>query len=72
MHKPLTNKDKWIIAAINALLFLILSSPFMFTLTDGIARLMGLSFADSFGCPTTLGLIAHGLVFLLINRALMR
>lgn len=49
------------------LLFFIISNPLTYKLTDSLIG--GLStFA---GCPTTLGLVVHAIVFGIIVRALM-
>ncbi len=66
-NKPMTNKDKWIISIISALLFVILSCPYSFQLSSKICHTVGLN-----GAPTILGVILHGIIFLLIIRLLIR
>lgn len=51
--------------------FLIVSLPFTYKLTDSLLGGIIGRLANSSGCPTTLGLIVHSLVFGLIVYALM-
>jgi len=71
-NKHVTSKDKWIISIISGLLFLLIASPFLFTLVNDITKRVGLTVASASGCPTTSGLLLHALVFILITRILMR
>lgn len=61
---------KWKASLIVAILFLIISHPSMYTLTNSIlgAQIGPLSAG---GCPTKKGLIVHAIVFLLLARASM-
>jgi len=53
------------------IVFLIISSPLTYKLTNGVlGRILG-KLADPSGCPTTLGLFVHSLVFGLIIYGLM-
>nr|WNL49763.1 transmembrane domain containing protein [Marseillevirus sp.] len=70
--KPYTSKDKWIVSAIAGVLFLIVASPFLFKIMNGLTGIFGISIADpDTGAPNLLGLILHGVVFMLIVRLLM-
>jgi len=51
--------------------FLIISSPFTYKLTNGLLGGIIGKLADGSGCPTMLGLIVHSLVFGLIVWGLM-
>jgi hypothetical protein len=51
--------------------FLIISSPFTYKLTNGLLGGIIGKLADTSGCPTTLGLLVHSLVFGLIVWGLM-
>ena len=62
-----STQQKLYITAISAGLFLIISSPFMYKLTNKL----GLKTSNASGCPTTLGLIIHSLLFALIVYLLM-
>lgn len=67
--KP-TSNQKWLIALIAGLLFLLIGSPFLYRLVDGLLRGLVGPIAEN-GCPTMLGLVLHAVVFLLVVRALM-
>ena len=71
MSNPATNKDKWIISIIAGLIFLVISSPFMYKLTNDLAASFGQVTAFG-GSPTMFGLVLHTVVFLLVVRLLMR
>lgn len=70
-----TGLEKWMCSLYLAVLFLIVSAPVTYKLTD---KLFGkLCFGKlcvlctSNGCPTTCGLLIHALVFLLLVRLSM-
>ncbi len=72
-EKLYTNKDKWLVAVLAALLFLLIASPWAYRVTNSIFEGIGLKTAQTKdGCPTGTGQLIHGVVFLLIVRALMR
>ncbi len=53
------------------IVFLLVSLPFTYKLTDGLlGRIIG-RLADSHGCPTMLGIFVHAIVFGLIIFLLM-
>lgn len=68
--KPYTNKDKWIVSIISGILFLIIASPFLFSVVNDMVGIFGIKTANN-GCPTIGGLILHSIVFILIVRAIM-
>jgi hypothetical protein len=70
--KPYTSKDKWIISMIGGLMFLLISSPFLYEAVDALTSSFGLNIADEKGCPNLGGLIVHTSVFILVTRLLMR
>ena len=74
MHKPYTAKDKWIVAIIAGLLFLLISSPFFFSIINKFTSFafFGLNTTDSSGAPNLIGLVLHSLIFIIIVRTLMR
>jgi hypothetical protein len=53
------------------IVFLIISLPFTYKLTNGLLGGIIGKLADSTGCPTTLGLFIHAIVFGLIIYGLM-
>ena len=60
--------DKKISATIQSMIiFIIISLPITYKLTNSILGKL----ADHYGCPTTLGLIVHAIVFGLIVFGLM-
>lgn len=62
------SKDQWIAAFLVGLLFVVISSPYLYTVIDGFGI-----FQDSIdGSPTPQGLILHTLVFTLLVRTLIR
>lgn len=64
--------DKKISATIQSvIIFLIISAPFTYKITNSILGNIIGKLADSSGCPTTLGLIIHAIVFGLIVYSLM-
>lgn len=68
-----SNSEKWLCAAIFALLFIVISHPAMYKLVNMIySSISGASFAvsDAAGCPTTFGLILHTIVFFLLARGI--
>jgi len=70
--KPYTSKDKWIVSMIGGLLFLLISSPFLYEAVDALTSTFGLKIAGDQGCPNLAGLILHTSVFILVVRLLMR
>lgn len=54
------------------IVFLVISAPFTYKLTDGLLGGLVGSLASASGCPTTLGLVVHSLVFGLIVYGLMQ
>lgn len=61
-------QQKLMISFISALTFFIISNPQTYMLTSG---LLGRAIASPNGCPTTLGLFVHSLVFLLVTWGMM-
>jgi len=55
----------------SVIVFLIISLPFTYKLTNGLLGGIIGKLADGSGCPTMLGLIVHSLVFGLIVWGLM-
>ena len=70
--KPYSSKDKWIVSIMACLLFLLISSPFLYRVTNSITSSMGFEIASNNGRPNVLGLVIHSVVFLLIVRLMMR
>lgn len=71
-EKQLTSKDKWVIALLSGLLFLLVASPFLFNAMNSLTSSFGMTIADGGGCPNLGGLMLHAIVFMLVVRLLMR
>jgi hypothetical protein len=74
LNLKLTNQQKWIGALVAGLLFLILSSSFAYQLTNKLFTAIGgpkASTVTAGGQPTTLGLISHTIVFILLLRLIL-
>tara|TARA_A100001388_G_C28773158_1_gene505271 strand:+ start:1199 stop:1438 length:240 start_codon:yes stop_codon:yes gene_type:complete len=56
--------------AVSMLVFMLVSAPMTYKLTNGLARNVGLKLAESNGCPTMTGLAVHALVFVLLKDVL--
>lgn len=59
---------KWKISLFSLLIFLIVVHPFTYQLTDSILGQFVGRISQGGGCPTSTGLMVHGLVYLLIVR----
>ena len=62
---------KWQISIFSALIFLLVINPYTYKITQNLlGRFLG-KIANSNGCPTTLGLIIHTIVYILLVRGSM-
>lgn len=70
----LNEKQKLVISGMFALLFFILNHPLVYKLVNGIVSLItGPGVISNFsGCPTTLGVTVHSIVFLMLCRAVLQ
>ena len=74
LNLKLSNQQKWLGAIVAGLLFLILSSSFVYQLTNKLlTSLFGPKAAtiSAGGAPSTLGLILHTVVFILLLRLIL-
>lgn len=69
--KPYSSSDKWTASFMLGLLFLLVSSPFTYSLTNTITKGVGFAISDSQGCPNLAGLILHTIVFILLLRLML-
>jgi hypothetical protein len=53
-------------AVIVALLFLIFSSPIVYSITDKFGQYVGYPYLDARGCPTHVGRFVHAVVLLVV------
>jgi hypothetical protein len=69
VDNPLTNSEKWIIALFFGILFLLISLPFAFYLSNSVAVSLGVPRLYYFeGGPTIIGLIIQAIIFAVIVR----
>jgi len=66
-----SNMDKWIIAAIIAIIFILLASVWAFWGSNFLFSKLGLPTVTKHGKPTLVGLVVHAIVFVIIVRLLM-
>jgi hypothetical protein len=66
-----SNTDKWIIAAILAVIFIVLVSPLAFGITNWLFRRIGVPTVSKHGRPTLFGIVLHGAIAFVIFRLLM-
>lgn len=69
--RPYTSSDKWTVSIVSGLLFLLISSPYTFNITNSVTKRFGLIIADSSGCSNLAGILLHGMVFVLILRLML-
>ena len=65
-----SNADKWRVSILAGLIFMLVSSPFLYNLVDKVTSPLNLNVANN-GCPTMLGLFLMTVLFVVITRALM-
>jgi hypothetical protein len=66
------NIDKWRIAIIIGIIFIILTSPIIFGFSDNIFSKIRISTCDRKGRPTLFGWLLHAIIFIIIIRILMK
>ncbi len=66
-----TTNQKLMATLLSIIVFVIISSPFTYKLTNSILGGVIGSLADPSGCPTILGLVVHSVVFGIIVFLLM-
>ena len=65
-----TSSDKWRYTIYTTILFLIIVSPFTYLIVNSILGSL-IKICDKKGCPTTVGIFVHAIVFTLLLRCLM-
>lgn len=66
-----SEEDKWRVSILAGLVFLLISSPLMYKITGSLGDCLNLDISNSKGCPTTLGLLLHTVVYVVITKLLM-
>jgi hypothetical protein len=70
--KNFTGKDLWIVALLGGLLFILLSSPFLYETINTFTSAFGFKTLENGDRPNLQGLILHSTMFALATRLLMR
>jgi hypothetical protein len=70
--KSLDTSEKWLIAIMLGVLFLILISPIAFRFSNSIFSRVRFSLTSSEGVPNIRGIVVHTLVFIILIRILMK
>ena len=63
--------NKWKISILSAFIFILVINPYTYIITQKILGGLFGKIADIYGCPTTLGLIIHTIVYILLVRGSM-
>lgn len=66
--KLYTSEDKWKVSLLSGLIFLFMSSPYLYNIVNSVFS----GVASPSGCPTSVGLIVMAGLFVLVVRLLMR
>jgi hypothetical protein len=62
-----SSTEKWNISLFSVVIFILVANPYTFRLTNRLlGPILGKIAVD--GCPTTLGLVLHSIVYLLVVR----
>ena len=70
--EKLTGRSKLMISVWMTLMFIIVASPWLFKLVNGLFESISLpSIANSDGCANLTGLVLHGVVFGILVRLMM-
>ena len=65
--KEVSNGQKWTISLLSAVLFILISMPLLYKLTNRIIP----GILDTRGAPAATGILVHSIVFLLVTRLVM-
>jgi hypothetical protein len=72
LHKrPLTAREKWILAAIIGVVAIVFFAPLSFVLSQRVGSIVGIKTLRKSG-PTCLGFTLHVVFFVVVFRALLR
>ena len=63
--------NKWKISILSAFIFILVINPYTYIITQKILGGLFGKIADIYGCPTTIGLIIHTIVYILLVRGSM-
>lgn len=71
LQSNISSEKKWVISALSAFIFILLSSPQSYQLTNKIFEPYFCIATIKHDKPTWNGIIIHGIVFMLVTRYLM-
>ena len=71
-EKELDGNEKWLIAVLLGIVFLIVASPLVFRFSNSIFGYIGWNTTKPSGSPTPFGWIIHVIAFIIIVRLLMK
>ncbi len=71
-QKKISTEKEIYISLLGALIFLLLSLPLTYKLTDILFNIIGLNTQTQYGCPTYAGLLIHFVVYFLVVFAIMK
>ena len=63
--------EKWVLALVAGILFVIIASPMLFKGTDYLLEKLKIHVVDASGKPSIVGLLIHGLIFVLLFRVIL-
>ncbi len=69
---PYTQKDKYVTALVGGLLFMVVSSPFLYSTINSLTSKIGFETIQEDGTPNVQGLLLHTALFTVITRVIMR
>lgn len=73
MEEPeIDDGEKWLIAILIGVIFLIISSPFIYRLSNSTLGYVGLRTTDKAGHPIVFGWVIHAVAFIIIIRLFMK
>jgi hypothetical protein len=67
-----SNQEKWTIAFMAGILFLIISSPFLYGVVNRITSYFGVKIIENNGSPNITGMVLHAVVFIIVVKYLMK
>nr|QBK87691.1 MAG: hypothetical protein LCMAC202_00270 [Marseillevirus LCMAC202] len=71
-EKLYDSADKWRVSVLAGFIFMLVSSPFLYTMLAKVTSPLGLNVASQSGCPTFIGLFITTVFFVLLVRLMMR
>ena len=71
-ESSLSNYNKWKYTLITTFIFLVISNPTTYVFVNNtIGKLINIKVSNGTGCPTSVGMLIHAVIFTLILRVIM-